>query len=149
MNSIFLHNNQTKENNQELSGSLYEQNSDPFLATGTVGVLSPLLSKLVIREYNSTHALAKKHSIARETISRVLHGRKKSKRVEEIIRKEWGISIAEFQAVTRDWLDRKARGLYYTEEEIKSFADQVRARKMGKSVEELQEIRNQIFGGII
>lgn len=112
------------------------------------GKFSPLLRSIVIREFNSVHKIAEKYKIRQEFISRVLHGKKTSKRVEQIISTEWGITLKEFQAITQEWLQRQSQGLTYTPEEIKDFGDQVRARRMGISIEELQQRKEALLGPI-
>ncbi|EMK12902.1 MULTISPECIES: hypothetical protein [Leptospira] len=91
--------------------------------------------------------MSRKHGLSQEFFSRVLHGRKKSKRVEQIIFDEWGITVLEFQQLTRDWLDRRANGQTYTQSEIAEFGDRVRARRLGISVEELRARKAALLGG--
>lgn len=131
---------------QELPGTLFRKNSVP-IRTGERN-FCPLLSAIVVRGYNSTYALATKYGVSRHFISRVLHGDKKSKRVEQIIFTEWGITVPEFQQLTLDWLELKSQGKTYTQTEIKDFGDRVRARKLGISVEELRRRKAEILGPI-
>ncbi|MFQ3854554.1 hypothetical protein ACLK29_04640 [Leptospira kirschneri] len=131
---------------QELPGLLFRGNNKP-IRTGERN-LCPLLSSVVIRDYNSTYALAAKYGVSRRFISYVLHGDKKSKRVEQIIFTEWGITVPEFQQLTLDWLELKSQGKTYTQTEIKDFGDRVRARKLGISVEELRRRKAEILGPI-
>ncbi|MDO6395449.1 hypothetical protein Q4554_15330 [Leptospira santarosai] len=135
-----------KPNNREPTGLLLSQNSKP-VRTGKRN-FCPLLSAIVIREYNSTHALAAKYGISQQFISYVLHGDKRSKRVEQIIFTEWGITVSEFQQITLNWLELREQGRTYTQSEITDFGDRVRARKMGIPVEELRRRKAQILGGI-
>ncbi|EMF82175.1 hypothetical protein LEP1GSC188_3399 [Leptospira weilii serovar Topaz str. LT2116] len=100
----------------------------------------------MIREVNSTHTLSSKYGISQQFISYVLHGRKKSKRVEKIIFDEWGITVSEFQQLTRDWLERKSQNKPYTETEIRDFGDRVRARRLGISIEELRARKASLLG---
>ncbi|WP_426580294.1 hypothetical protein ACO1KB_17115 [Leptospira interrogans serovar Szwajizak] len=132
---------------QELPGLLFSENSKP-IRTGKRN-FCPLLSSIVIRDYNSTYALATKYGVSRQFISYVLHGDKKSKRVEQIIFTEWGITVSEFQQLTLNWLELKSQGKTYTQAEIKDFGDSVRARKLGISVEELRKRKAEILGPIV
>ncbi|KGE22688.1 hypothetical protein IQ65_20745 [Leptospira interrogans serovar Lai] len=131
---------------QELPGLLFSGNSKP-IRTGKRN-FCPLLSSIVIRDYNSTYALAAKYGVSRRFISYVLHGDKKSKRVEQIIFTEWGITVPEFQQLTLNWLELKSQGRTYTQAEIKDFGDSVRARKLGISIEELRRRKAEILGPI-
>ncbi len=126
-------------------GSLVSENNDP-LGTGK-RIFSPLLSSIVVRGINSTHAISLKYDLSQEFISRVLHNRRKSKRVEQIIFFEWGITVLEFQQITRDWLERRERGQTYTQSEITDFGDSVRARRLGIGVEELRARKVTLLGG--
>lgn len=129
---------------QEFPGLLFHGNNKPLI-TGK-RIFSPLLSSIVVRGINSTHALSAKYEISQAFISYVLHGRKKSKRVEQIILSEWGITVFEFQQITRDWLERRERGQTYTQSEITNFGDSVRARRLGIGVEELRARKVALLG---
>ncbi len=134
--------------NKEPPGLLLPQNNKPIRIRTGKGSYCPLLSAIVVREYNSTHALAAKYGISQQFISYVLHGDRRSKRVEQIIFTEWGITVSEFQQITLNWLELREQGRTYTQSEITDFGDRVRARKMGIPVEELRRRKAQILGGI-
>jgi hypothetical protein len=101
--------------------------------------------------FASLRDLEREFGIKNEFFSRVIRGLKKSRRVAEIIRTRWGVSIDECIAIYREHRERLSMGNPVTMAEAEEFAMQVRFRRSSISdysqfVSNTANLRNALRG---
>ncbi|MCE9499592.1 MAG: hypothetical protein K8R21_03695 [Leptospira sp.] len=91
------------------------------------------------KERKTLNEISKKHQISKMMISYVIHGERKSNRVEAILFEELKLTLSEIQQIIKEHNSRLIENRPIAPEEVFEWYQGYRAKNQGISIEEMKE----------